>query len=69
MHDGNGDKEKESWRFSGVYGYDVFLLFGMTELDWILLDIGSMWGKGVGKWWGVGGMLVVELKKEEQQGK
>jgi hypothetical protein len=42
MHDGNGDKEKESWRFSGVYGYDVFLLFGMTELDWILLDIGSM---------------------------
>jgi len=46
-----------------------FLFFGMSELEWILLDISWMWSKGVAKQWGVGGILVVELKKEEHEGK
>jgi hypothetical protein len=28
-----------------------------------------MWGKGATKWWGVGGIFVVELKKNKQQGR
>jgi len=46
-----------------------FLLFGMSEQEWILLDIGWMWGKGATKWWEASGTLTVELKKEEQQSK
>ncbi len=67
-HGSNGDKEKEWWRCGVVYGFDVFmsfLLFGMSELQWILLDVGWMWGKGVAKQWGASEILVVEQKKEE----
>jgi hypothetical protein len=66
---GDGNKENEWWKCSGVYGFDFlccFLLFGMNEWKWILLDIGLMWGKGAAKQWGIDGILDVELKKEEQ---
>ncbi len=46
-----------------------FLKFGMSELEWILLDTGWMWGKGAAKRWGATGTYVVELKKEKQQGR
>jgi hypothetical protein len=46
-----------------------FLLFGMSEQEWILLDTGWMWAEGATKWWEAGGTLIVELKKEEQQSK
>jgi hypothetical protein len=55
--------------FMALMFFCCFLLFGMNELEWIILDIGWMWGKGAAKLWGVGKILVVELKKEEQQGK
>lgn len=38
--DDNGDKER-SWRCGGVYGFYFlccFLLCGMIELEWMLLD-------------------------------
>jgi hypothetical protein len=44
-----------------------FLLFGMSELEWILLDIGWMRGKGVAKRWVVSRTFIVELKKEKQR--
>jgi hypothetical protein len=46
-----------------------FLLFGMSELEWILLDTSWMWGKGTANEWGVDKILTVELKKEKQEGK
>jgi len=46
-----------------------FLLFGMNEMEWILLYIGWMWGKGAIKRLGIDEILNVELKKKEQQGK
>ncbi len=72
MHNGNGDKEKQWWRCGGVMALMFvcrFLLFGINELEWILLDIGWMWGKGVTKRWGASKILTVEWKKEEHQSK
>jgi hypothetical protein len=40
-----------------------FLIFGMSELEWMLLDIDWMWGKGVAKQWGVNEILAMELEE------
>jgi hypothetical protein len=37
-----------------------FLLLGMNELEWILMDTGWMWGRGAVKQWGVDENLIVE---------
>jgi hypothetical protein len=68
MHDGNGDKEKGWWKRGGDYGSYVFVSFKkiwMNELEWILLDIGWMWGKGASKQWGIKGIFTMEHEKEE----
>jgi len=44
-----------------------FVLIGMNELEWILLDIGWMWGKGVAKQWGIDRIIVMELKKKNKK--
>jgi len=59
-------------RSDGVYGMMFlccFLLFGMSDLEWILFDTNWMWSKGAAKQWGINEILAMELKKEEQQGK
>jgi hypothetical protein len=69
MHYGNGDKEKEWWKCDGVSSLMFlccFLLFGMNDLEWILLNTSLMWSKGAAKQWGVNKILAIELKKEER---
>jgi hypothetical protein len=46
-----------------------FLLFGMSMLLWILLDVGSMCGKGVAKQRVAHENFAMEQKKDEQQNK
>ncbi len=55
-------------RSGGVYGFYVFVSFSFIWDEWvvmdIILDIGWMWGKGVTKQWGLGGILVVESEEK-----
>jgi len=72
MHDGDGDKEKEWWRCGGVYGFDVFVLFSFIRDEWAGMDIIRHWlnvRQGSYQEWEIDKILIVELKKEEQQGR
>jgi hypothetical protein len=60
MHDDDGDMEKE------------FVLFSFIWDEWARMDIIGHWlnvRQGSCQAMGVSGILVVELKKEEQEGK
>jgi len=67
MHDSDGNKEKEWWKCDGVYGFCVFVSFFYIWDEWVGVDIIRC--KGAAKQWGVGRIFIVELKKEEQEGK
>jgi len=45
-----------------------FFLFGMSELECILLDNSECKARELSSYGGVDGILVVELMKEEQEG-
>jgi hypothetical protein len=43
IHDDNGDKKREQRKCSGVYGFDVLMLFSFIWDDYVVMNIDGCW--------------------------